>query len=147
MWTKVAHTKYLMTYILYAIEFVTQKTYFIPLQSTQEAHIVRALDILKNRRWTFNTIILDDHPSHRVISNTSSEITEIDPDLTQKQKTGFLFDFLKTQTVNSLADYEMKISIVSSENHSKLGYAENSVYHLKQIAAYLFKSNISDNIF
>ena len=88
-------------YILHAIELVTKKTFFIPLQSTRTQHIIMALDILRNRRGPINTTILDDHPSHRPFATNSPETKGPRPYTGIQAKGKILTQSHKTPLVNT----------------------------------------------
>ena len=64
---------YKTTHILACVEIITYKVHLIPLPKLDTLHFLRALEILQSVRGRFSTLIMDDHTSHRPLTQAQQE--------------------------------------------------------------------------
>merc|ERR1712112_589218 len=123
---------YKTTYILACVEIITYKVHLIPLPKLDTLHFVRALEILQSLRGKFSTLIMDDHTSHRPLSQTQHE--------EQQVKQSMLESVIERGHASFLATAGIKIVVSSPKRHEKLGRAEFIVKRIKIFLASSLKT-------
>merc|ERR1712112_446345 len=123
---------YKTTHILACVEIITYKVHLIPLPKLDTLHFVRALEILQSLRGKFSTLIMDDHTSHRPLSQTQHE--------EQQVKQSMLESVIEKGHASFLATAGIKIVVASPKRHEKLGRAEFIVKRIKIFLASSLKT-------
>ena len=123
---------YKTTYILACVEIITYKVHLIPLPKLDTLHFLRALEILQSVRGRFSTLILDDHTSHRPLSQAQHD--------EQQTRASLLEQVLDKGHESFLAGAGVRIVIASPKRHEKLGRVEFIVKRIKFFLASALKT-------
>ena len=95
--------------------------YLVPLKSQGTTDLIKALDILQNRRGKISRIVVNQLTGHVALKPKENQSTQ--PSLKNVSPT------LKQTINNGLAN--LKITIAEGQRHAKVGLAESAVFSLK----------------
>merc|ERR1712002_981864 len=125
---------YKTTHILACVEILSYRVHLIPLPKLDTIHFLRALEILQSTRGKFTTLILDDHTSHRPLTQPKKTESQV------KNRKSMLEEVLDRGHAPLLAKAGIQIIIASPKRHEKLGRSEFIVKKIKFFLASALKS-------
>merc|ERR1712002_300980 len=125
---------YKTTHILACVEILSYRVHLIPLPKLHTIHFLRALEILQSTRGKFTTLILDDHTSHRPLTQPEQTESQI------KNRKSMLEEVLDKGHAPLLAKAGIQIIIASPKQHEKLGRLEFVFKKIKFFLASALKS-------
>ena len=110
-------------WVLLAVEIVTRLVYLVPLKSQGTVDLIKALDILQNRRGKLSRIVVDQLTGHVALKPKYNQ--NIKP--TVKNVSPTLKETINNGLGHLITNLGFQITIAEGQRHSKVGLAECSL--------------------